>query len=97
MPQREGDAESSKDGERKLVEVEVADWFAGWSVFGFLHRFLEFLGEDVFLVGLLEPGVAEFVFALAIFYWAVNVALTKEAAQAAVEKDAPQIDYASRA
>jgi hypothetical protein len=51
-----------------LVEVEVADGFAGRGVFGFLHGFFEFLGEDVFFIGFLEPGVAEFVFALAILF-----------------------------
>jgi hypothetical protein len=49
-----------------LIEVEVADGFAGRGVFGFLHGFFKLLGEDVFFVGFLEPGVAEFVFALAI-------------------------------
>ena len=33
------------------------------------------------------------VFALAIFYWAVSLALNEEATAAAVAKDAQQIDY----
>jgi hypothetical protein len=53
---------------RRLVEVEVADGFAGWGVFGFLHGFFEFFGEDVFFVGFLEPGIAELVFALTILF-----------------------------
>ena len=36
------------------------------------------------------------VFALAIFYWAVNLALTREGTEAAIERDAQQIDYATR-
>jgi amino acid transporter len=35
-------------------------------------------------------------FALAIFYWAVSLTLTKEGAAAAVAKDAQQIDYDAR-
>src|SRR5882762_10142046 len=49
-----------------LVEVEIADGFAGGSVLGFLHGFLEFLRENVFLVCFLHPGITKFVFALPV-------------------------------
>jgi hypothetical protein len=51
-----------------LVQVEVADGFASRDVFGLLHGFFELLSEDVFFVRFLEPGVAEFVLALAILF-----------------------------
>ena len=35
------------------------------------------------------------VFALAIFYWAVGLALTREETAAAVARDAQQIDFTS--
>src|SRR5438477_6163925 len=51
-----------------LVEVKVADGFACRSVLSFFHGFFEFFREDIFLVGFLEPGIAELVFALAILF-----------------------------
>ena len=48
------------------VQVEVADGLAGGSVLGLFHGFFKFLGEDVFLIGFLEPGVGELVLTLAL-------------------------------
>lgn len=47
-----------------LIQIEVADGFASGHVLGFFHGFFELFGQDVFLVGLLEDGVGELVFAL---------------------------------
>src|SRR6267142_3445841 len=49
---------------RALDQIEVADGFSGGSFLGFFHLFFKLLGQDVFLVGFLEPGIGEFVFAL---------------------------------
>src|SRR4029077_3118998 len=51
-----------------LIEVKIADRFACRRVLGLFHRLFKFLCQDVFLVGLLEPGVREFVFALAVLF-----------------------------
>lgn len=47
-----------------LIQVEVADGLAGGRIFGLFHGFFELLGEDVFLVGFLEEGIRELIFAL---------------------------------
>jgi len=52
----------------QLIQIEIADGLAGWRVLGFLHGFFKFLGEDIFFVGFLEPGVRELVFALALLF-----------------------------
>jgi len=72
--------------------VWILPWLGGQVAIGWLGRYGN--GARNFLPNWVDIFVV-IVFALAIFYWAVNVALTKEAAQAAVEKDAPQIDYAT--
>ena len=51
-----------------LVQVEIADGFAGGGVLGLLHGLFKFLRQDVFLVGFLEPGIRKLVFALAILF-----------------------------
>lgn len=71
--------------------VWVLPWLGGQVLIGWLGRYGE--GARNILPNWVDLFVV-IVFALGIFYWAVNLALTKEAAQAAVEKDAPQIDYA---
>lgn len=70
--ERAGEAETGSDAEEMdpgSVKVEVADGFPCRCVFGFLHRFFEFLGKNIFFVGLLKPGVGEFVFALALLFF----------------------------
>ena len=42
---------------------------------------------------MLFRSVVVIVFALVIFYWAVGLTLTREAAAVEVAKDARQIDY----
>lgn len=70
--------------------VWILPWLGGQVLIGFLGRYGN--GARNILPNWVDILVV-IVFALAIFYWAVNLALTKEAARAAVEKDAPQIDY----
>ena len=50
----------------QLIQVDVAKWLSCWGVLGFLHGFFEFFGEDVFFVVFQVPGVAEFIFAIAL-------------------------------
>ena len=47
-----------------FLEVEVAQRFFDGLVLGFLEGFLEFAVEDVFLLALGFPGIAEFIFTL---------------------------------
>jgi amino acid transporter len=71
----------------------IGPWFGGQVLIGLVGRY----GNGAW--NLLPNWVDIFVvivFSLAIFYWAVNLALTKEGTRAAVEKDAPQIDYATQ-
>jgi len=72
--------------------VWILPWLGGQVLIGFLGRYGN--GARNILPNWVDILVV-IVFALAIFYWAVNLALTKEAARAAVEKDAPQIDFAT--
>src|SRR5206468_3500461 len=68
--------------------VWILPWLGGQVLIGLLGRY----GNSA--SNLLPNRVDIFVviaFALAIFYWAVHIGLSTEAAQAAVEKDAPQI------
>src|SRR5437764_8119712 len=71
----------------------IGPWLGGQVLIGLVGRYGN--GSRNLLPNWVDIFVV-IVFALAIFYWAVNVALTKEAARAAVEKDAPQIDYVTR-
>ncbi|HEX7723068.1 MAG TPA: APC family permease [Pyrinomonadaceae bacterium] len=72
--------------------VWILPWLGGQVLIGWLGRYGN--GARNILPNWVDLFVV-IVFALAIFYWAVNLALTKEAALAAVEKDALQIDYAT--
>jgi len=51
---------------RRLIQVKIAKRFADGRVLGLLHRFLEFLGENIFFVGFLKKRVGKFVFALTV-------------------------------
>jgi len=73
--------------------VWILPWLGGQVVIGWLGRYGN--GAMNILPNWVDICVV-IVFALAIFYWAVNLSLTKEATNDAVEKDAPQIDYAVR-
>jgi amino acid transporter len=69
----------------------VAPWLGGHVLLGAVGRYGP--GARNLLPGWVDLAVV-IVFALAIFYWAVSVTVTKEDAAAAVAKDARQIDYA---
>ena len=71
--------------------VWIAPWLGGHVVLGFVGRYGT--GARNLLPGWVDLGVV-IVFALAIFYWAVSLTLTKEEAAAAVAEDSRQIDYA---
>src|SRR5882672_4767419 len=71
----------------------IGPWFGGQVLIGWVGRYGN--GSRNLLPNWVDLFVV-IVFALAIFYWAVNLALTKERSAAAVEKDAHQIDYAAR-
>src|ERR1700688_3428978 len=53
-------------GSGDLIQIDVAYWLSCRDVFGFLHGFFEFFGEDVFFVVFQVPRVAEFIFAIAL-------------------------------
>jgi amino acid transporter len=72
----------------------IGPWLGGQVLIGLVGRYGN--GARNLLPNWVDIAVV-IVFALVIFYWAVNVALTKEGTQAAVEKDARQIDYQRRA
>ncbi len=73
--------------------VWIGPWLGGQILIGWLGRYGN--GARNLLPNWVDIFVVV-VFALAIFYWAVSLALTKEGTRAAVEKDAPQIDYDTR-
>jgi amino acid transporter len=72
--------------------VWIGPWLGGQVLIGLVGRYGN--GSWNLLPNWVDIFVV-IVFALAIFYWAVNLALTNEASGAAVEKDAQQIDYAT--
>src|ERR1700681_1669630 len=59
-------AKSGECGTGELVQIDVAKWLSRRSILGFLHGFFKFFGEDVFFVVLQVPGIAEFIFAIAL-------------------------------
>ncbi len=71
----------------------IVPWFAGQVLIGWLGRYGN--GSRSILPNWADVVVV-IVFALAIFYWAVGLALPAAEAAAAVAKDAPQIDYGRR-
>jgi amino acid transporter len=68
----------------------IAPWFGGQVLIGWLGRYGK--GSSNLLPNWVDIVVV-IVFALAIFYWAVRLTLTKEGTAVAVAKDAQQIDY----
>ena len=68
----------------------IGPWFGGQVLIGWLGRYGN--GSRNLLPNWVDIVVV-IVFALAIFYWAVSLTLTKEGTAAAVAKDAQQIDY----
>ena len=68
----------------------VAPWLGGHVLLGAVGRYGT--GARNLLPDWVDLAVVV-VFALAIFYWAVSVTLTKDETTAAVAKDAQQIDY----
>jgi amino acid transporter len=73
--------------------VWIGPWLGGQVLIGFAGRYGN--GSRNLLPNWVDIFVV-IVFALAIFYWAVNLALTREGTEAAIERDAQQIDYATR-
>ena len=71
----------------------IAPWFGGQVLIGWLGRYGN--GSTNLLPNWVDIVVV-IVFALAIFYWAVSLTLTKEGTAEAVAKDAQQIDYVTR-
>ena len=51
-----------------LIQIEIANRFAGGGVLGLLHGFFELLGENIFLMRFLKERVGELVFALAMLF-----------------------------
>ncbi len=70
--------------------IWVGPWLAGHVVLGFIGRYGT--GAKNILPNWVDLA-AVIAFALATFYWAVSLAMTKTEAAAAVAKDAQQIDY----
>src|SRR5437870_8644094 len=68
----------------------IGPWLGGQVLIGWLGRYGQ--GSRNLLPSWVDIGVV-IVFALAIFYWAVRMTLTKERTAAAVAKDAQQINY----
>jgi len=68
----------------------IGPWFGGQVLIGWLGRYGN--GSRNLLPNWVDIVVV-IVFALAIFYWAVRMTLTKERTAAAVAKDAQQINY----
>src|SRR2546426_5130651 len=71
----------------------IGPWFGGQVLIGWAGCYGN--GSRNLLPNWVDLGVV-IIFALAIFYWAVSLALTKEATAAAIGKDAQQIDYHAR-
>jgi amino acid transporter len=70
--------------------IWLGPWFAGLVLIGALGRYGA--GSRNILPNWVDIAVV-IVFALAIFYWAINLTLNEEEAAAAVAKDALQINY----
>lgn len=85
----------SGTGARRAVRNAswIGPWLAGQVLIGWLGRYGH--GSRSVLPDWVDVAVVV-AFALAIFYWAVSLALTEEEAAAAVARDAPQIEYDSR-
>src|SRR5215467_7791728 len=49
---------------RRSIQVEIADGLPRRGILGFFHSFFKLLGEDVFLVRLLEERIRELILAL---------------------------------
>lgn len=81
----------SGTGARHTVRnaIWIGPWLGGQVIIGAVGRYGG--GSDL-LPNWVDIAVV-IVFALAIFYWAVGLALTQDAAGAAVAKDSQQIDY----
>jgi len=73
--------------------VWIGPWLGGQVLIGFVGRYGN--GSRNLLPNWVDIFVV-IVFALAIFYWAVNLALTREGTEAAIKRDAQQIDYTTR-
>src|SRR5207237_8766418 len=67
----------------------IGPWLGGHVLLGFLGRY----GGGRNILPNWVDVAAAIVFALAIFYWAVSLTLSEQAASAAVAKDSRQIDY----
>ena len=82
----------SGTGARHTVRhaIWIAPWLGGHVVLGALGRY----GDSArnILPDWVDIGVV-IAFALAIFYWAVSLTLTRDEAAAEIAKDAQQIDY----
>ena len=74
--------------------IWIAPWLGGQVVLGALGRYGD--GARNILPNWVDLGVV-IAFALAIFYWAVSLTLTRDEAAAEVAKDAQQIDYETHA
>jgi amino acid transporter len=72
--------------------IWIGPWFGGHVLIGALGRYG---GGASILPNWVDIAVV-IVFALAIFYWAVSLTLTKVETAAAIAKDAQQIDYDTR-
>lgn len=70
--------------------IWVAPWLGGHVILGFVGRYGP--GSRSLLPNWIDLA-AVIAFSLAIFYWAVSLALTKDETATAVAKDANQIDY----
>jgi hypothetical protein len=70
--------------------IWIGPWLGGQVLIGAVGRYGN--GARNLLPNWVDLAV-ELVFSLVIFYWAVSLALTTDAAAAAVAKDAEQINY----
>jgi amino acid transporter len=73
--------------------VWIGPWLGGQVLIGALGRYGD--GARNVLPNWADIGVV-IVFALAIFYWAVSLTLTREGTAAAIAKDARQMDFDTR-
>jgi amino acid transporter len=71
----------------------IGPWLAGQVLIGWLGRYGN--GAHNILPNWLDLAVV-IIFALSIYYWAVNLSLTEEATGAAILKDATQLAYETR-
>jgi len=71
----------------------IGPWLAGQVLLGWLGRYGN--GAKNILPNWFDIGVV-LVFALGIYYWAVNLSLSREAAATAIAKDAQQLTYEGR-